>query len=92
MLAARTLDSMICLALTTVTLLLLARVILSWLEFFGLRLPATGPVHAGQRFVFVATEWMLRPLRKIAPPTGALDLSVLLAFAIVFVLRVALRC
>ena len=92
MLAARAFDTVICLALSVLTLLLLARVILSWLEFFGIRLPVTGPADAVKRFVFAATEWMLRPLRRIAPPTGALDLSVLLAFAIVFVLRVALGC
>jgi uncharacterized protein YggT (Ycf19 family) len=38
------------------------------------------------------TDWAIRPLRTIVPPAGMFDMSVLVAFIIIFVVRVALRC
>jgi uncharacterized protein YggT (Ycf19 family) len=35
------------------------------------------------------TDWAIRPLRKIVPPAGMFDMSVLVAFIIIFVARVA---
>jgi YggT family protein len=79
------------LALTVFWLLLLARVILSWLELFGVRLPATGPMRSVASLLNDVTEPVLRPLRKIVPPAGQFDLSVAVAFIIVIVLQQALQ-
>jgi len=79
------------LALTVFWVLLLARVILSWLEMFGVRLPASGPMRTVSELLNDLTEPVLRPLRRIVPPAGQFDLSVFVAFIIVIVLQQALQ-
>jgi YggT family protein len=83
------LQSAFCLALTLAWLLLLARVILSWIVFAGWRPPSTGPVRSAYDLLDNVTDWAIRPLRKIVPPAGMFDMSVLVAFIIIFVARVA---
>jgi len=91
MLAAQNAVSrLICIALTVVWLLLLARVIVSWLEFFGGRRPLTGPLRSAYDLLIEVTDVGLRPLRKIVPPAGMFDMSVLVAFVIIFVAQQAL--
>jgi YggT family protein len=89
-LAANPFLRLVCLALTIFWLILLVRVILSWLELVGMRPPATGPIRSAYELLFDVTEPVLRPLRRIVPPAGPLDLSVLVAFIIIFVLQSAL--
>jgi YggT family protein len=84
--------TLLCAVLWVATLLLLIRVVLSWLEFFGVRRPIVGPMRTAWDLLFTVTEPILRPLRKIIPPAGMFDLSVVVAFVIIFVLRVALGC
>jgi YggT family protein len=84
--------TLLCTVLWVATLLLLIRVVLSWLEFFGVRRPIVGPMRTAWDLLFTVTEPILRPLRKIIPPAGMFDLSVVVAFVIIFVLRVALGC
>ncbi len=60
---------------------LLVRVIGSW---FGL-----GPWHGLMRPMHLATEWLLRPLRGMLPRFGPLDLSPLVAWFLLGILRVA---
>jgi YggT family protein len=81
---------LICYALLLYSLILLARVILSWLQLAGMRPPITGPLRSAYDLLFDVTEPVLSPLRRIVPPAGPLDLSVLVAFIIIFVLRSAL--
>jgi YggT family protein len=83
---------LICVALTLATLLLLARVVLSWLEFFGVRRPIAGPGRTAWQLLYDVTEPGLRPLRKVIPPAGMFDLSVVVAFVIIFVFRIAFGC
>ena len=78
---------LLCIALTVFTFLLLARVILSWLELFGVRVPISGPWRGIADLLNDVTEPVLRPLRKIVPPAGMFDLSVAVAFVIIIVLR-----
>ena len=79
---------LICLALTVARLVLLARVVVSWLEFFGVRPPVTGP--SDRRTISSRGDRpVLRPLRKVIPPAGMFDISVVVAFVIIFVLQVA---
>jgi YggT family protein len=83
------LQSAFCLALTLAWLLLLARVIVSWIVFAGWRPPSTGPVRSAYDLLDNVTDWAIKPLRKIVPPAGMFDMSVLVAFIIIFVARVA---
>jgi YggT family protein len=80
---------LICLALTLAWIILLIRVVVSWLEFFGVHRPIAGPGRTAYDAVFAVTEPMLRPLRKVIPPAGMFDISVVVAFVIIFVLQVA---
>jgi YggT family protein len=90
MVAANPVFNLICIALTVAWIVLLVRVVMSWLEFFGVRRPDSGPLRAGYDLLFDVTEPMLRPLRKIVPPAGMFDLSVIVAFVIIFVLQTAI--
>ena len=56
----------------------------------ALRPPATGPLRSAYELLFDVTEPVLRPLRRIVPPAGMFDLSVVIAFVIIFVLRTAI--
>ena len=80
---------LICIALWVATLLLLARVVVSWLEFFCVRRPIVGPGRTAWDLLYDVTEPALRPLRRIIPPAGMFDISVIVAFVIIFVLRYA---
>ena len=83
-------ERLICVALTLIWVILLLRVILSWVQLAGWRPPATGPLRSAYDLLFDVTEPPLRMLRRILPPAGMFDLSVVVAFIIIFVLRTAL--
>jgi YggT family protein len=87
--SANPLQTILCLALTLAWLLLLVRVIVSWIVFAGWQPPSTGPVRSAYDLVTDVTDWAISPLRKIVPPAGMFDMSVLVAFIIIFVARVA---
>jgi YggT family protein len=83
----------LCLLLTIYTFILFARVIVSWLFVFGARPPLSGPARRALDLLDAVTEPVLRPLRALIPPVRAggmgLDLSIIVAFVILFVLRTA---
>jgi YggT family protein len=81
--------TLLCLAFRVFWIILLIRVVMSWVELAGVRPPATGPLRSAYELLFDVTEPVLRPLRKIVPPAGMFDLSILIAFVIVFVLQLA---
>ena len=81
---------LICVALTIIWLVLLVRVILSWVQLAGWRPPASGPLRSAYDLLFDVTEPPLRLLRRILPPAGMFDLSVVVAFIIIFVLQTAI--
>ena len=66
------------LLITTFWLLLIARVLMSWIAPRG-----GGPIVA---FVYQATEPILAPIRRIVPPTAGIDWSPLIAMLIFGVL------
>ena len=70
-------------------MILLVRVVLSWIQLAGVRPPATGPLRSAYDLLFDVTEPVLRPLRRIVPPAGMFDLSVVIAFVIIIVLQQA---
>ena len=81
------LSDLLCFALFVYWLVLLIRVILSWIQFAGWRPPYSGPLRAGYDLVIGITEPPLRLLRRIVPPAGVFDLSVLVAFVVILVFR-----
>jgi YggT family protein len=87
---------LLCIVLTIYTIVLFARVIVSWAALFGMRTPISGPFRTVLDLLEDVTEPVLRPLRAIIPPVRAggvgLDLSILVAFVILAVLRIALDC
>lgn len=80
----------LCVGLTVFEIILLIRVVVSWLEVFGIRRPITGPLRSAYDLLHDVTEPVLRPLRRVVPPAGMFDLSVVVAFVIILVLRNAI--
>lgn len=60
--------------------LVLARVLLSWVPGLGLGHPVVRAVHT-------LTAPILDPIRRVMPPVGGLDLSPLLAFLVLALVR-----
>ena len=88
--------SILCIVLNIYTIILFIRVVVSWAYLFGFRPPYTGPVRTVLDLLEDVTEPVLKPLRAVIPPVRAggmgLDLSMIVAFVILFVLRQAFHC
>ena len=86
----------VCVVLTVYTIILFIRVLVSWAFLFGFRPPYSGPLRTVLDLLDDVTEPVLRPLRALIPPIRAggvgLDLSIIIAFVILAVLRTALNC
>jgi YggT family protein len=82
---------LLCYALTAYSVILLALVVTSFLQLVGVRMPSSGPGRAALDLLDDVTRPVLDPLRRIVPPIGAggvgIDLSVAVAFVILWVLR-----
>jgi YggT family protein len=63
-------------------LVLVGRAILSWFPIHS-----DGPVAAVNGVLFALTEPVLRPVRRIVPRTGMIDLSFIIVFLGVIVLQ-----
>ncbi len=74
----------VCAVLTVFIIVLFARAVLSW---FPVR-PGTGMAQVNG-ILFDLTEWALRPMRRIIPPAGMLDLSFMVLLFAMFILRQA---
>ncbi len=87
---------LLCVVLTVYTVILLIRVLLSWATLLGFRPPISGPFRSILDLLDDVTEPILRPLRALIPPVRAggmgLDLSIIVAFVVLAVLRSALGC
>jgi YggT family protein len=94
--AENALVSVLCVVITAYTLILFIKVIASWATLFGFRPPVSGPLRWALDLLDDVTEPVLRPLRAIIPPVRAggvgLDISIIVAFVILAVLRIALNC
>ncbi|HKE53773.1 MAG TPA: YggT family protein [Actinomycetota bacterium] len=95
-LAQSALMDVVCVVLTAYTIILFIRVLVSWAFLFGFRPPYSGPLRTILDLLDDVTEPVLRPLRALIPPIRAggvgLDLSIIIAFVILAVLRTALNC
>lgn len=94
--ATNALLDILCVVLTVYTIILFVRVIVSWAFLFGFRPPYSGPLRTILDLLEDVTEPVLRPLRALIPPIRAggvgLDLSIIIAFVILAVLRTAVNC
>ena len=72
---------LISLALTLFTLVLLLRAVLSWFP------QPTGAMASVSQFAFTVTEPVLAPVRRVIPAMGGFDLSILVVFFGIYVLR-----
>lgn len=86
----------VCALLSAYTYVLLAYVVMSWATLFGFRPPATGPLRRAIDLLDALTQPVLRPLRSMMPPVRAggvgIDLSIVVAFVVLGVIRAALGC
>ena len=86
----------LCVVLTIYTILLFVRVLVSWAYLFGFRPPFSGPMRTILDLLDDVTDPVLRPLRAMIPPIRAggvgIDLSIIVAFVVLAVLRTALNC
>jgi YggT family protein len=82
---------LICAALFVYLIIMFARILLSWF-----RLPHSGPAARLMSILFQLTDPVLRPLRNVIPPVRAgmmaIDLSPILVFVGISVLRIAIGC
>jgi YggT family protein len=79
----------ICLALWLYFIVLILRIILSWVTMFWSPPASLDPVV---RVVYDLTEPVLGFFRRYIPPIGGLDLSPLVVFLILQVIRGAIGC
>jgi YggT family protein len=77
--------SVVCALLSVYLIVLVLRAVMSW---FPVR--SGSPVASINSFLFQITEPLLAPLRRIIPPAGMFDLSFIVLFFGVFILRNAL--
>jgi YggT family protein len=81
---------LVCLALQLYFFVLLARIIFSWVEAFARRPPeGLRPV---MRIVYDLTEPVMGPLRRLIPPIGGLDISPIILFIGLGIVRGSLGC
>jgi YggT family protein len=76
--------ALISLLLTLFTLVLLLRAILSWFP------QQPGAMASVNRFAYTVTEPVVGPVRRILPPMGGFDLSILVVFIGIYVLRMVI--
>ncbi|HVL63665.1 MAG TPA: YggT family protein [Actinomycetota bacterium] len=76
---------LLCTALAVYSFILLVRVIMSWVQAFGGRIPdaLSGPVG----FVYQVTEPVLGFFRRYIPPVGMFDISIFFVFILIGVLQ-----
>ena len=78
----------VCIALSVYWLFLIARIILSWVQAFGGRVPpGLDPIV---RVVYDLTEPVLGLFRRYIPPLGMFDISVLFVFLVLAFIRSSL--
>lgn len=70
---------------------LIATIIFSWLHAFGVVNPRNQAVATIGDVLYRLTEPVLRPIRRFMPNLGGLDLSPIVVFLAIFVIRQYLR-
>ncbi len=75
---------LVCIALLVYWFVLIARIILSWTTMFWSPPPALSPAI---RVVYDLTEPIMGFFRRFIPPVGGIDLSPILIFVILAIVR-----
>lgn len=70
---------------------LIAMIVFSWLQAFGVVNPRNQAVATIGDVLYRLTEPVLRPIRRFLPNLGGLDLSPVVVFLAIFVIRQYLR-
>jgi YggT family protein len=79
----------LCVALLAYTVILFARIILSWVLMAWSPPPSLTPVI---RIIYDLTEPILGLFRRYIPPVGGFDLSPLIIFLILGIVRAEIGC
>jgi YggT family protein len=69
-------------------ILLIAQVVLSWLIYFNVVNTRHPFVNAVGRFLYQITEPVLRPIKRIVPSLGGIDISPLILILLLGFLRI----
>jgi YggT family protein len=69
----------------------IAAVIVSWLTAFNVINQHNNIVRTLLRILYALTEPVFRPIRKIIPPIGGLDLSPIIVFLIIWFLQYSIE-
>ena len=69
----------------------IASVIVSWLTAFNVINSHNNFVRSLLHILYVLTEPVFRPIRKILPPMGGLDLSPIIVFFIIWFLQYSIQ-
>jgi YggT family protein len=69
----------------------IAAVIVSWLTAFNVINQYNNFVRTLVRILYALTEPVFRPIRKILPPMGGLDLSPIIVFFIIWFLQYSIQ-
>lgn len=80
---------LLCIALAVYTMILFARIILSWVTMFWSPPPGLSPAI---RVVYDLTEPIMGFFRRYIPPVGGFDLSPIIIFLILSIVRSRLGC
>ena len=71
--------------------IVIAAVIVSWLTAFNVINQYNNFVRSLLRILYALTEPVFRPIRKIIPPMGGLDLSPIIVFVIIWFLQYSIQ-
>jgi len=71
--------------------ILIASAVFSWLYAFNVVNPHNAIVRMIGHFLYQVTEPVLRPIRRILPNLGAIDISPVVVFLFIFFIRAFLR-
>ena len=73
---------LLCVVASVYSIVLLLWVIVSWIQLAGWRPPVSGPLRGAIELLDDVVRPVVTPLRRIVPPAGPIDLSVIVAFVI----------
>jgi YggT family protein len=65
----------------------IASIVLNWLIAFNVVNTRNRAVYMIGDTLFKLTDWALRPIRRIMPDTGAIDLSPIVLFLIIWLIQ-----
>ena len=65
----------------------IASIVLNWLIAFNVINTRNRAVHMIGDTLFKLTDWALRPIRRVMPDTGAIDLSPIVLFLIIWLIQ-----